>query len=88
MDDLESALSILEDVLQHIRRKRRLSVEEWEDFHSWTWVKLTESGYAAIQKFEGRGSLRAFLAVVLNRYLLDYRAQKWESGVLPRRPPN
>jgi RNA polymerase sigma factor (sigma-70 family) len=41
------------------------------------WVKLAESDYAAVRKFEGRGSLRAFLAVVLNRYLLDYRVQKW-----------
>lgn len=74
----------------HVRKEARLQLSatvnleiqtwqgyEWEDFHSWVWVKLVESDYAAIGKFEGRGSLRAFLAVVLNRYLLDYRVQKW-----------
>jgi RNA polymerase sigma factor (sigma-70 family) len=76
-NDIEPALSVVEDILHLIRSKNRLAAEEWEDFHSWAWVKLVESNYAAIRKFDGRGTLRAYLSVVLSRFLLDYRAQKW-----------
>jgi RNA polymerase sigma factor (sigma-70 family) len=76
-NELESALPVIEDVLQHLRSRKRLAAEEWEDFRSWTWVKLVESDYAAVRKFDGRGALRAYLAVVLSRLLLDYRIQKW-----------
>jgi RNA polymerase sigma factor (sigma-70 family) len=75
--DIESALPVVEDILHLIRSKKRLTVEEWEDFRSWAWLKLVESDYAAIHKFDGRGTLRAYLSVVLSRFLLDYRAQKW-----------
>jgi len=77
MDAIESNLPIIDEVLQHIRQRRHLSAEEWEDFRSWAWLKLVESDYAVLEKFEGRGSVRAYLAVVLTRYLLDYRVEKW-----------
>jgi RNA polymerase sigma factor (sigma-70 family) len=73
----EPELRAVEDVLDFIRRKNRLAADEWEDFHSWVWVRLAQTGYGALRKFERRGSLRQFLAVTLHRLLLDYRAAKW-----------
>jgi RNA polymerase sigma factor (sigma-70 family) len=73
----DSQVREIEDVLDFIRRKNRLSDDEWEDFHSWVWVRFAETDYAVLRKFEGRGSLRAFLAVTLHRLLLDYRTAKW-----------
>lgn len=73
----ESELRAVEDVLDFIRRKNRLAAEEWEDFHSWVWVRLAETDYGVLRKFERRGSLRKFLAVTLHRMLLDYRNAKW-----------
>jgi RNA polymerase sigma factor (sigma-70 family) len=73
----ESDLRAVEDVLDFIRRKNRLSAEEWEDFHSWVWVRLAETDYGVLRKCEKRGSLRSFLAITLHRLLLDYRTAKW-----------
>ena len=73
----DSQLREIEDVLDFIRRKNRLAADEWEDFHSWVWVRFAETDYAVLRKFEGRGSLRKYLAVTLHRLLLDYRTAKW-----------
>jgi RNA polymerase sigma factor (sigma-70 family) len=73
----ESELRAVEDVLGFIRRKNRLAAEEWEDFHSWVWVRLAETDYRLLRKFEHRGSLHKFLGVTLHRLLLDFRSSKW-----------
>ena len=73
----EPELRAVEDVLSFIRRKNRLTAEEWEDFHSWVWVRLAETDYRILRKFENRGSLRKFLGVTFHRLLLDFRNGKW-----------
>jgi RNA polymerase sigma factor (sigma-70 family) len=48
-----------------------------EDFASWVKLKLIESDYAALRKFENRCSFAAYISIVVQRLLLDYRVQLW-----------
>ena len=50
----ESELHAVEDVLGFIRRNKRLTIEEREDIHSWVWVRLAETDYRILRKFEHR----------------------------------
>lgn len=70
-------LPLVERVLQHVRRRFRLSEDEAEDFESWVRLRLIESGDAVLAKFEGKSRLDTYLTVVLQRMFLDYRVEKW-----------
>jgi hypothetical protein len=40
-------------------------------------VRLLEDGGSVLRQFEGRGSLHAYLRVVVERVYLDYRRTCW-----------
>jgi RNA polymerase sigma factor (sigma-70 family) len=48
-----------------------------EDFASWVKLKLIENDYAALTKFEHRCSFAAYISIIVQRYLLDYRVHLW-----------
>jgi len=51
--------------------------EEAEDFASYAKLKMIENDYAVIRKYEARSSFMAFISVVVQRMLLDYRIANW-----------
>lgn len=48
-----------------------------EDFASWVKLKLIESDYAALRQFAHRCSFAAYISIVVQRLLLDYRVHLW-----------
>jgi len=50
---------------------------EADEFRSWTFERLIDNGYAVVRKFHRRGSFKGYLAVVLSRFSIDYRNERW-----------
>lgn len=61
----------------YVARRHHLSEDEAEDFASHVRLKMMEDGYTVFDKFQGRSSLRTYLAVVVGRLFLDYRISAW-----------
>jgi RNA polymerase sigma factor for flagellar operon FliA len=60
-----------------VASRRRLRPDDAEEFAAHVKMKLVESDYVILRKFEGRSSLRTFLTVVIQRLFVDYTAAKW-----------
>jgi RNA polymerase sigma factor (sigma-70 family) len=73
---LES-LPLVERLSRHFCRGSRLTPEDVEDFVAQVRVHLLDGDYAVLRAFEGRSTLATFLALVIQRLLLDYRARLW-----------
>lgn len=77
--DLESLLianlPLLERLGRAACRGSQMSAEDVEDFLSDVKVKLVERDYAALRSFEGRCSMATWLALLVQRQLLDYRSR-------------
>lgn len=58
-------------------RHQSLKPEDIEDFSSWVRLKLVEDDYSILAKFEGRCALSTYLAIVIQRFLSDYRNHLW-----------
>jgi RNA polymerase sigma factor for flagellar operon FliA len=86
-DDLDPFLHPAEFFLRHLpvinhaihaaSRRASLRDEELDDFASHLKLKLIEDDYAVIRKYEQRSSFMAFISVVIQRALLDYRIAQW-----------
>ena len=72
-----SNLSTIDGLVQIVCRRHRLSRADGEEFASIVRLRLIEQDYAVIRKFRGGSSLRTYLAVVIARLCLDYRAACW-----------
>lgn len=57
--------------------RHKLRSPEADDFASIVRVRLLEDGCSVLRRFEGRGSLDAYLRVVVERVYLDYRRTCW-----------
>ena len=68
---------LIEDVVRCVIRRRRLAYQDAEDFTGTVMVRLLEDDCAVLRSFAARSSLRTFLVRVIDRMLLDYRAQHW-----------
>jgi RNA polymerase sigma factor (sigma-70 family) len=64
-------------VIAATARRHRLSAEEAEEFAAIVHLRLVSDEYAVLRKFGGRCALRTFLAVVIRRMCLDFRAAQW-----------
>ena len=64
-------------IVRFVGRRGRLSAQDAEEFESYVNLRLIEHGYAVLRKFEQRSSLRSYLAVVIQRLLLDWRIVQW-----------
>ncbi len=58
-------------------QRKGLSAEQSEDFTQMVNVKLLENDYRVIRQFRGKSKLTSYLAVVIQRYLLDYLNHLW-----------
>ena len=70
-------LDAIERAIAFVCRRGSLTGADAEDFESYVKLKLIEDGYAVIRKFENRCSFSAYVAVVVQRLLLDYRSHLW-----------
>lgn len=70
-------LETIERAIHYACRRGSLRDEDAEDFASYVKLKLIEKDYAVIRKYERRSSFAAFISVVVQRMLLDYRIGQW-----------
>lgn len=68
-------LPLLERLGRAVCRGAKMPVQDVEDFLSDVKVKLLERDYAALRSFEGRCSMATWLALLVQRQFLDYRAR-------------
>jgi RNA polymerase sigma factor (sigma-70 family) len=68
---------VIEEVVRAVARRRGMRHDEAEEFAATVRLRLVESDYEILRKFEGRSSLRTYLAIVIQRLALDYQAAKW-----------
>ena len=83
-----SELALIERVTAWVCTRRCLRGADAEDFASTVKLRLIESDYEVLARFEGRSSLKTYLTVVVNRFYLDYQTQrfgKWRSSAEARR---
>ena len=67
----------IESVIRFVCRRRSLPADESEEFAAQVRLRLVESNYDILRKFQGRSSLQTYLTVVIQRLALDYRAARW-----------
>jgi RNA polymerase sigma factor (sigma-70 family) len=72
-----SSLPVIDDVTMLVCRRHRLSSAEVEDFAGEVRLHFIANNSEALRRFEGRSSLKTFLAVVIHRLFLDYRNRLW-----------
>jgi DNA-directed RNA polymerase specialized sigma24 family protein len=70
-------LELIEAVIAHTCRRSHLSSQDAEDFGGYVWVKLIEDNYSKIREYQGRGSFKTYLTIVIRRLLVDYRNHLW-----------
>jgi RNA polymerase sigma factor for flagellar operon FliA len=68
---------LIEQVIRHVGRRARLSPDEAEEFAARVRLRLVETRYEMLRRYEGRSSLRTYLTVVIQRLFLDYRVEQW-----------
>jgi len=72
-----SSLPVIDDVTLIVCRRHRLSGAEAEDFAAAVRLHFIERNSDVLRRFEGRSSLKTFVAVVIQRLFLDYRNRLW-----------
>lgn len=70
-------LESIERAIRFACRRGSLRDDDADDFASYAKLKLIEKDYAVIRKYERRSSFAAFISVVVQRMLLDYRIGQW-----------
>jgi RNA polymerase sigma factor (sigma-70 family) len=83
-----SELALIERVIAWVCARRCLRGADAEDFGSTVKLRLIESDYEILGRFEGRSSLKTYLTVVIHRLYLDYQTQrfgKWRPSAEARR---
>jgi RNA polymerase sigma factor for flagellar operon FliA len=70
-------LPIIERAIRFACHRGSLRNEEAEDFGSAVKLKLIENDYAIIRKYTPPASFAGYIAVVVQRLLLDYRIAQW-----------
>lgn len=69
--------SVIESAIRFVCRRRGLRGDEAEEFAGEVRLRLVESDYDILRKFQGRSSLQTYLTVVIQRLALDFRAARW-----------
>ncbi len=83
-----SELALIERVIAWVCARRCLRGADAEDFGSAVKLRLIEGDYEILGRFEGRSSLKTYLAAVIQRLYLDYQTQrfgKWRPSAEARR---
>lgn len=71
-----ASLTLVDQVVDGVCRRRRIYGADAEDFASHVKVELMEDDYAVFRKYEGRASLGTYLTVVAERLLSVQRIQE------------
>lgn len=74
---LESAIALVDGIVDYTARRHRLSSSEADEFASTVRLRLVEHDYHVLRQFAGRSSLRTYLAIVVERICLDLRRSWW-----------
>jgi RNA polymerase sigma factor for flagellar operon FliA len=83
-----SELALIERVIQWVCARRSLRGADAEDFGSTVKLRLIENDYEILARFEGRSSLKTYVAAVISRLYIDYQNQrfgKWRPSAQARR---
>lgn len=81
-------LPVIDKVIGWVCARRGLRGADAEDFASVVKTRLIENDYEVLARFEGRSSLKTYLAVVVNRLYLDFQVRrfgKWRASAEARR---
>lgn len=70
-------LDAIEGVVRFVCRRHKVSAAETEEFSSEVKLRMVQSDYEVLRRFEGRSSLRTYLTVVIGRLYLDYCNHHW-----------
>jgi len=70
-------LPLLDKLIGHEGRRRRLRADEIEDLGSYVRLRLLERGGDVLEHFQGNSSIPTYLAVVVQRIYLDWRRRNW-----------
>jgi RNA polymerase sigma factor for flagellar operon FliA len=68
---------VIESVVRFVCRRRGLRGDDAEEFAAEVRLRLVESDYEILRKFQGRSSLQTYLTVVIQRLALDFQAARW-----------
>jgi hypothetical protein len=71
-----SQLALIERVIAWVCVRRCLRGADAEDFSSTVKLRFIENDYEILGRFEGRSSLKTYVAVVINRLYLDYQTKR------------
>jgi RNA polymerase sigma factor (sigma-70 family) len=74
---LETHLDLIQRKLRYLSRSGGLPDSEVEEFLSWALLKLIDSDYRILGKWEGRSTFSTYLTVVLVNLMRDYRIHLW-----------
>jgi RNA polymerase sigma factor (sigma-70 family) len=83
-----SQLALIERVSGWVCARRGLRGADADDFRSVVKTRLIENDYEILAKFEGRSSLKTYLAAVINHFYLDFQTErfgKWRPSAEARR---
>src|SRR5436305_4527946 len=70
-------LCLIDRAIGYVCHRNRVGRDEEEEFGSYVKVKLIESNYAIIRKFEGRSAFSTYMTTVVQRMFFQYRVQMW-----------
>lgn len=57
--------------------RRRVPPQDHDDIASGVWMRLTQDNARAFRQFRGDGPVRAYLAVIVEREILDWQSANW-----------
>jgi RNA polymerase sigma factor (sigma-70 family) len=83
-----SELALIERVIAWVCMRRCLYGADAEDFASTVKLRFIENDYEILGRFEGRSSLKTYLAAVVNHLYLDFQVHrfgKWRPSAEARR---
>jgi RNA polymerase sigma factor (sigma-70 family) len=72
-----SNLAVIERIAGSVCHRNHVNPAEAEEFASHVKLKLIESNYAIVRKFQGRSSFSTYLTTVITRMYFQYRVQLW-----------
>jgi RNA polymerase sigma factor (sigma-70 family) len=69
--------AVIESVIRFVCRRRARPADDAEEFAADVRLRLVQSDYEILRKYEGRASIQTYLTVVIQRLALDYQAARW-----------
>ena len=85
---LVESLPLVDQIVRFVCRRGHGRPEEAEELAALVRLRLLEDDYAILRRYAGRSSLRSYLAVVIQRLLIDARRERlgvWRPSAEARR---